>query len=54
MFDFFRRHTRVLQFLLLLLIVPSFVVIGIQGYDKFSEGKDEVAKVDGQAITRAE
>lgn len=54
MFDFFRRHTRVLQFLLLLLIVPSFVVFGIQGYDKFSEGKDEVAKVDGQAITRGE
>lgn len=54
MFDFFRRHTRVLQFLLLLLIVPSFVVFGIQGYDKFNEGKDEVAKVDGQAITRAE
>jgi peptidyl-prolyl cis-trans isomerase D len=54
MFDFFRRHTRVLQFLLLLLIVPSFVVFGIQGYDKFSQGKDEVAKVDGQAITRGE
>ena len=54
MFDFFRRHTRVLQFVLLLLIVPSFVVFGIQGYDQFSEGKDEVAKVDGQAISRAE
>ena len=34
--------------------MPSFVVFGIQGYDKFSEGKDEVAKVDGQSITRAE
>ena len=54
MFDFFRRHTRILQFLLLLLVVPSFVVFGIQGYDQFSEGKDEVAKVDGQAISRAE
>jgi peptidyl-prolyl cis-trans isomerase D len=54
MFDFFRRHTRVLQFLLLLLIVPSFVVFGIQGYDKFSQGKDEVAKVDGQSVTRGE
>lgn len=54
MFDFFRRHTRILQFFLLLLIVPSFVVFGIQGYDQFSEGQDEVAKVDGQAITRAE
>lgn len=54
MFDFVRRHTRLLQFLLLLLIVPSFVVFGIQGYDKFSEGKDAVARVDGHDVTRAE
>lgn len=54
MFDFVRRHNRILQFILLLLIVPSFVVFGIQGYDKFREGKDQVAKVDGQPVTRAE
>lgn len=54
MFDFVRRHTRLLQFLLLLLIVPSFVVFGIQGYDKFSQGKDKVARVDGQDVTQAE
>ena len=36
MFDFFRRHTRVLQFALVLLIFPSFVFFGIQGYSRFT------------------
>ncbi|MFM2343162.1 MAG: hypothetical protein RLZZ592_2815 [Pseudomonadota bacterium] len=54
MFDFVRRHNRILQFILLLLIVPSFVVFGIQGYDKFSQGRDSVARVDGQDISRAD
>ena len=35
MFDFVRRHNRILQFVLVLLIFPSFVVFGIQGYDRF-------------------
>jgi peptidyl-prolyl cis-trans isomerase D len=55
MFDFVRSHTRLLQFLLLILILPSFVVFGIQGYSSFSEGANlTVAKVAGQAITQAE
>ena len=55
MFDFFRKHTRVLQFLLVLLIFPSFVFFGIQGYSGFM-GNDNavVAKVAGQKITRPE
>ena len=55
MFDFFRRHTRALQFLLVLLIFPSFVFFGIQGYSRFS-GSDQqtVAKVAGQPITQIE
>lgn len=55
MFEFVRTHTRVLQLLLLLLILPSFVVFGIQGYSRFNEGANHnVATVDGQAITQAE
>jgi len=55
MFDFFRRHTRTLQFLLVLLIFPSFVFFGIQGYSRL-EGEDRqwVAKVAGQPISTAE
>jgi peptidyl-prolyl cis-trans isomerase D len=55
MFDFFRRHTRVLQFVLVLLVFPSFIFFGIQGYSRFS-GNDQqnVAQVAGQPISQAE
>ena len=55
MFDFFRRHTRVLQFVLVLLVFPSFVFFGIQGYSRFA-GNDQqtVGKVGGQVITQVE
>ena len=52
MFDFFRKHTRVLQFLLVLLIFPSFVFFGIQGYSGFSDDDNNtVAHVAGQKIS---
>ncbi|HXD07743.1 MAG TPA: SurA N-terminal domain-containing protein [Burkholderiaceae bacterium] len=54
MFDFVRTHTRMLQFVLLLLIFPSFVIFGIQGYSRFTQGHESVAKVDGQSITQTE
>ncbi len=55
MFDFFRRHTRVLQFVLVLLIFPSFVFFGIQGYSRFTGGENtQVATVAGQGITQGE
>lgn len=55
MFDFVRSNTRLLQFLLLLLIVPSFVFFGVQGYTSFrDQANAEVAKVDGHAITQQE
>ena len=55
MFDFFRKHTRVLQFLLVLLIFPSFVFFGIQGYSGFTgDANASVAKVAGHSITRTE
>lgn len=55
MFDFVRKHTRILQFVLVLLIFPSFVFFGIQGYSRFTGGENEpVAKVAGTNITQAE
>jgi peptidyl-prolyl cis-trans isomerase D len=55
MFDFFRKHMRLLQFALVVLIVPSFVFLGVQGYRGLGEGdKQSVAKVAGQSITQAE
>jgi len=55
MFDFVRKHTKVLQFILLLLIFPSFVLFGVEGYSRFTEGGNaKVAVVDGHGITQAE
>ncbi|MCM2253430.1 MAG: SurA N-terminal domain-containing protein, partial [Ramlibacter sp.] len=54
MFDFVRKHTRVMQLLLFLLIFPSFVLVGINGYDRFRDQGDVVATVDGEAIRKAE
>jgi len=54
MFDFVRKHTRILQLILVILILPSFVVFGIQGYSSFTSNDGVIAKVDGQKITQAE
>jgi peptidyl-prolyl cis-trans isomerase D len=55
MLEFIRTHTKLLQFALVLLIFPSFVFFGIQGYSRFTEdGAATVAKVDGKPITKAE
>ncbi len=55
MFDFFRKHTRLLQLIMLPLIFVAFVFVGIEGYTRFSEGGNAtVAKVDGNPITRTE
>jgi peptidyl-prolyl cis-trans isomerase D len=55
MFDFVRTHTRLFQGILVLLIFPSFVFFGVQGYSSFtSQTNATVAKVDGLVITRAE
>jgi peptidyl-prolyl cis-trans isomerase D len=54
MFDFVRKHTRVMQLLLFLLIFPSFVLFGLEGYNRYREKGDAVARVDGHDITREE
>ena len=55
MFEFVRSHTRLFQVLLFLLVFPSFVFFGVQGYSRFSEpGMRAVATVDGQAITQSD
>ncbi|MDB5750960.1 MAG: Rotamase [Ramlibacter sp.] len=54
MFDFVRKHTRVMQFLLFILIVPSFVLFGVEGYNSMSDKGAVVATVDGQEITQSE
>jgi peptidyl-prolyl cis-trans isomerase D len=53
MFEFIRTHQRLMQFLLLLLILPSFVLVGVSSYNERG-GNDGVATVDGKKITQQE
>ena len=54
MFDSIRKHQRLLQFLLLLLIFPAFAFFGVSGYQRFLSDDDSVASVAGSKITRQE
>ena len=54
MFDFIRKHTKVTMGLLFLLIVPSFILFGLDGYNRSKDNAAVVAKVDGQEITQTE
>jgi peptidyl-prolyl cis-trans isomerase D len=54
MFDFVRKHNRVMQVMLFLLIVPSFVLFGLEGYNRMQESGPAVAKVDGRQITQSD
>src|ERR1700757_1754587 len=54
MFDFVRKHNKIMQVLLFLLIFPSFVLVGINGYNRFREKGDAVAKVDGHDILQGD
>ena len=54
MFDFVRRHTKLIMGVLFLLIIPSFVLFGIEGYTRFNDGATKVATVNGQPVTQME
>ena len=54
MFEFIRTHQRLMQFLLLVLIVPPFAFFGIDGYNRMGDDPTSVAKVGGHAITQQE
>ena len=52
MFDFFRRYNKIVLIFLFLLIIPSFVLFGVERYQ--GSGDEKVARVDGHNITRPE
>lgn len=54
MFDTVRNNSKVMMGLLFLLIIPSFVMFGIEGYSRFTDRAATVATVDGQKITQQE
>ncbi len=54
MFDFIRKHTKITMGLLFLLIVPSFILFGLDGYNQSRDTAAVVAKVDGKEILQTE
>lgn len=54
MFDTIRNNSKILMGLLFLLIIPSFVLFGVDGYRQFEEKGAVVAKLDGQKINQME
>lgn len=54
MFNFIRRHQRLMQLVLLVLIVPSFVLIGVGGYTNYNSGDEDLVTVGDQTITMQE
>ena len=53
MFESIRKHSKIVMFLLFLLIIPSFVLVGIDR-NYFSSPSPVVARVDGKDITQAD
>ena len=54
MFDTIRNNSKILMGLLVLLIIPSFVLFGVDGYSKMNDQGAVVAKVGDIKITQQE
>ncbi|MEP6825792.1 MAG: SurA N-terminal domain-containing protein [Ramlibacter sp.] len=54
MFDFVRKHTKIMMAVMFLLIIPSFVLFGLEGYNSYKDKGQPVAKVDGREIMQSE
>src|SRR5690625_411885 len=51
MFDFIRKHQRWVLAVLIVLVVPSFVFLGVSGYTNMVSGDSDLAKVGKTTIT---
>lgn len=51
MFDFIRSHQRLMQLVLLVLIFPSFALVGISGYTNYVSGDEDLVQVGDATIT---
>ncbi len=54
MFDTVRNNSKIMMGLLFLLVIPSFVMFGLEGYNRFTDKAAAVARVDGNKITQQE
>ncbi len=54
MFEFIRTHQKLMQILLAIVIIPSFVFVGVSGYESMGDSATTLAKVDGKPVTQQE
>ena len=54
MFEYIRKHQRLMQILLAIIIVPSFVLVGVSSYETSGDTANGVATVAGKKITQQE
>jgi len=54
MFDTIRKHQKLMQFALMLIIVPSFAFFGISSYSSFMDKETDLVKINGKPITAQE
>ena len=54
MFEFVRKHNKIMMFVMFLLIVPAFVLVGVDGYSRSNESGATVAKIASYSITQTE
>lgn len=54
MFETIRNHKRYLMGFLMIVIIPSFIFVGVEGYTRFDSKGAAVASVDGKKITQPE
>lgn len=54
MFDYVRKHNKIMMIALFLVIIPSFVLVGIDGYNRFLEKDRAVARIGSAEITRGD
>ena len=54
MFEFVRKHTKVMMIVMFLMIIPAFVLVGVDGFKNIGAEGDAVATVGSQSIYQAE
>ena len=54
MFEYVRKHTRIMQLMLFILIFPAFALVGVDSYTRMNDKGAPVAVVDGQTIRQPE
>lgn len=54
MFDFVRKHTKLMMGLLFLLIIPAFVLVGVDGFKRINASGPTVAEIGSHAISQGD